>query len=65
MTNMHLCFAGPVKSFRLPYSKIVSFDHYSDGISVTKDTGSGKPMIFKTGEGWFIYNLVKHLAGAG
>lgn len=63
ITNKHFYFAGPNKSFRVPFSKIVSFVPYSDGIGITRDTTTAKPQVFKTGEGWFIYNLVKHLAG--
>jgi hypothetical protein len=61
-TNKHIYFAGPRKSFRIPYSKIVSFEPYSDGIGVMRDAATAKPQIFVTGDGWFIYNLVTNLS---
>jgi len=46
----------------VPYSKIVSFTPYSDGIGIQRDAASAKPQTFVTGDGWFIYNLVVNLA---
>ncbi len=62
VTNKNIYFAGPMKSFRIPYTKIVSFQPFSDGVGVVRDTESAKPQIFVTGEGWFIYNLITNLA---
>ncbi|HYP38931.1 MAG TPA: hypothetical protein VEX13_01095 [Chloroflexia bacterium] len=61
LTTKHLYFAGKSKSFRIPYSKIIAFRPYSDGIGVTKEAASARPMAFVTGEGWFIYNLVMNI----
>lgn len=62
ITNKHIYFAGPAKSLRLPFAKIVSFQPFSDGVGVIRDTASAKPQIFVTGDGWFTYNLVTNLA---
>jgi hypothetical protein len=62
VTQKHLYFAGPTKSFRIRYDKIVSFTPYSDGIGLQRDAASAKPQSFVTGDGWFIYNLVTNLA---
>jgi hypothetical protein len=62
LTNEHIFFAGPVKALRVPYAKIVSFQPFSDGIGIIRDTSSAKPQIFVTGDGWFTYNLVTNLA---
>lgn len=62
ITNKHIYFAGPAKSLRLPYTKIVSFQPFNDGVGVIRDTSSAKPQIFVTGDGWFTYNLVTNLA---
>lgn len=62
ITNKNIYFAGPRKSVRLPYPKIVSFEPFSDGIGVTRDTATAKPQIFVTGDGWFTYNLVTNLS---
>ena len=62
ITTKHIYFAGPVKSLRIPYSKVVSFLPFSDGVGVVRDTANAKPQIFVTGDGWFSYNLVTNLA---
>lgn len=61
-TNKSIYFAGPKKSLRLPYEKIVSFQRFSDGVGVTRDAVTAKPQFFVTGDGWFTYNLVTNLA---
>jgi len=62
VTNKHIYFSGSVKSFRIPYSKIVSFEPFNDGIGVMRDAANAKAQIFVTGDGWFIYNLVTGLS---
>jgi hypothetical protein len=62
VTSKNIYFAGPSKSTRIPYTKIVSFDPYSDGVGVMRDATTAKPQIFVTGDGWFTYNLVTNLA---
>lgn len=61
-TNKHIYFAGPSKSLRIPYSKVVSFLPFSDGFGILRDAATAKPQIFVTGDGWFSYNLVTNLA---
>jgi hypothetical protein len=62
VTTKHIYFAGARKGFRIPYAKIVTFAPFSDAIEVVRDAASAKPQIFLTGEGWFVYNLVRNLA---
>lgn len=62
ITNKHIYFAGPRKSLRLPYSKIISFEPFSDGIGIIRDASTAKPQVFVTGDSWFTYNLVVNLA---
>lgn len=62
ITNKNIYFAGPRKSVRLPYAKIVSFEPFSDGIGVMRDAATAKSQIFVTGDGWFTYNLVTNLS---
>lgn len=62
VTTKNIYFAGSQKSVRLPYAKIVSFEPFSDGIGVMRDTATAKPQIFVTCDGWFIYNLVTNLS---
>jgi hypothetical protein len=65
VTNKHIYFAGPIKRFRINYNKIVTFEPFSDGIGVQRDAQTAKPQSFKTGDGWFTYNLISNLAQIG
>jgi hypothetical protein len=62
VTSKNLYFAGPQKTLRIPYPKVISFDPYSDGIGIHRDASNARPQIFVTGDGWFTYNLVVNLA---
>jgi len=62
VTSKNIYFAGPSKSTRIPYAKIVSFEPYSNGVGVIRDATTAKPQTFVTGDGWFTYNLVANLA---
>lgn len=62
VTTKNIYFSGPKKSLRIPYSKIVSFEPFNDGIGMHRDAATAKPQIFVTGDGWFTYNLITNLA---
>ncbi len=62
VTTKHLYFFGGSKRFRVAYSKVVAFEHFSDGIGLQRDLVSAKPETFITGDGWFICNLISNLA---
>jgi hypothetical protein len=62
VTDKHVYFSGSTKKFRIPYKNIIEFTPYEDGIGIQKDGVSAKPQIFKTGDGWFAFNLIKNLA---
>jgi hypothetical protein len=62
ITTKNIYFAGPQKSSRIPYSKIVSFMPFSDGVGFIRDGANAKPEIFVTSDGWFSYNLVTNLS---
>ena len=62
ITTKHIYFHGTRKRFRIRYDRIVSFDPYSDGFGVMRDAQTAKPQSFRTGDGWFAYNLVVNLA---
>jgi hypothetical protein len=62
VTTENLYYHGHRKSFRIPYSKIVSFTHYSDGIGLHRDTATARPQVFVTGDGWFTCNLIESVA---
>ena len=61
-TTKHLYFSGEKKKFRVRYDKIVDFEPFSDGFEIMRDLQSAKPQAFKTGDGWFAYNLAVNLA---
>lgn len=62
VTNINVYFTGSIKSFRIPFRKVVSYQPYSDAIGITKDTANAKQQLFKTGDGWFTYNLITNLS---
>lgn len=64
VTTKHIYFAGEQKSLRIPYNKVVQFIPYSDGLGIHTDGKSDKAVAFKTGEGWFVHNLVQNLSQA-
>ena len=61
-TTKHLYFSGPKKKFRVRYDKIVDFEPFSDGFGLMRDAQTAKPQSFRTGDGWFAYNLAVNLA---
>ena len=62
LTTKHIYFAGSRKRFRVRYDKIVAFDPFSDGFGIMRDAQTAKPQTFRTGDGWFPYNLAVNLA---
>ena len=62
VTTKNIYFVGARTSMRVPYVKIVSFDPFSDGLGVMRDTNNAKLQVFATGDGWFTYNLVRNLS---
>ena len=61
-TTKHLYFSGPKKRFRVRYDRIVDFEPFSDGFGLMRDAQTAKPQSFRTGDGWFAFNLVTNLA---
>ena len=62
ITNRNIYFSGQTKSMRVPYQKVVSFQPFSDGIGMVRDTANAKFQVMITGDGWFTYNLVMSLS---
>ena len=62
ITTKHVYFHGDRKRFRIRYDRIVAFDAYSAGFGVMRDAQTAKLQSFRTGDGWFAYNLVVNLA---
>ncbi len=62
VTDRNVYFAGPSKSIRIPFEKIVAFHPYDDGVGIMKDSANAKAQVFLTGDGWFTYNLFVNVA---
>ena len=46
----------------MSHDRTLSLDPYDDGFGIMKDTQTAKPQVFRTGDGWFAYNLATNLA---
>ena len=62
LMTKHTHFAGKRRRFRMRYDRIVAFEPFSDGSGIMRDAQTAKPQTFRTGDGWFAYNLVTNLA---
>ena len=62
VTNKNIYFHGLRTAFRTRFDNIVSFRQYSHGFGFVGDSQPSKPQSFRTGDGWFAYNLVANLA---
>ncbi len=60
-TNKHVWFSSDKKSFKTPYTKLVTIEPFDDGCGLLKDGVSAKPQIFSNIDGWFTYNLVSNM----
>ncbi|SQA78551.1 Uncharacterised protein [Capnocytophaga ochracea] len=61
-TDKNIYFYSYDKSFRIPYSKIVTVLPYERGIRIQKEGVSAKPQIFNNINEWFAYNLIMNLS---
>ena len=62
LTTKHVHFAGSRKKLRVRHDRIVSFDPYEDGSGIMRDAQTARPQTFRTGDGWFAYNVAAILA---
>ena len=61
-TTKHIYFSGSKKKFRVRYDRIVDFEPFSDGFGIMREAQTAKPQSFRTGDGWFAFNLATNLA---
>jgi hypothetical protein len=60
-TQKQIYFYGDYKGFKLPYSRMLAIEPYSDGVKIQKTQANTYPISFITNEGWFTYNLLINL----
>ncbi len=61
LTDKNLYFHCPEKSLKIPFTKILSLDPYSNGLGLQKDGTNDKPMFFENLNSWFCYNAISNL----
>ena len=61
-TTKHIYFSGAKKKFRVRYDRIVDFEPFDDGFGLMREAQTAKPQSFRTGDGWFAFNLAVNLA---
>lgn len=61
LTTKHLYYHSSEKCLKIPYSKIISLESYSNGLGVHKDGSSSKPVFFEGLDSWFCYNVIENL----
>ena len=62
VASEHLHFRGPGLSIRLAYGSVVHWKPYHDGIGAVPRAHPNHLVVFRNGDGWFIYNLTRNLA---
>ena len=61
LTDKHLYFSSPEKSLKIPFSKILSVESYSNGVGIQKDGANDKPIFLENLNSWFTYNVRANL----
>lgn len=61
LTDRNIYFHCPEKALKIPFSKILSLDPYSNGLGIQKDGVREKPMFFENLNSWFCYNVISNL----
>lgn len=61
VTNKNLIFWSQMKNVKIPFSKIIGFTQYSDGIDVHRDGASAKRLTLQGFDPWFIMNVISQL----
>jgi hypothetical protein len=61
ITDKNFYFKSPAKSLRIPFTKIISLEPYSDGLGIQTDGARSQPMIIQGVNGWFMYNMISLL----
>ena len=58
VTNKNIIFMGQTRSIKVPYSKIIGINPYSDGMEVQRDGNNVKRLVFQGFDCSFILNVI-------
>lgn len=61
VTNKHIIFMGRERSIKVPYSKIIGINPYSDGMEVQRDGNNVKRLAFQGFDCSFVLNVLSIL----
>ncbi|MFN4298879.1 MAG: hypothetical protein ACK4EX_04000 [Thermaurantimonas sp.] len=58
LSDRNIYFHSPIKSVKIPYSKIITLESYENGITLMRDGTTARPQTFKGLDGWFYSNAI-------
>ena len=58
ITNKNIIFMGQTRSIKVPYSKIIGINPYSDGMEVQRDGNNVKRLVFQGFDCSFVLNVL-------
>ena len=61
VTNKNIIFMGHTRSIKVPYTKIIGINPYSDGMEVQRDGNNIKRLVFQGFDCSFILNVINLL----
>ena len=61
VTNKNIIFMGQSRSIKVPYTKIIGINPYSDGMEVQRDGNNVKRLVFQGFDCSFILNVINLL----
>ena len=63
VTNTNIIFMGKERSIKVPYSKIIGINPYSDGMEVQRDGNNVKRLVFQGFDCSFVLNVINVISG--
>lgn len=61
VTNKNIIFMGQMRSIKVPYTKIIGINPYSDGMEVQRDGNNVKRLVFQGFDCSFVLNVINNL----
>lgn len=61
LTTKHIYFSSQEKSLKIPYSKIISAESYSNGVGIQQEGANKRPVFFEGLNSWFTYNVIANM----